>query len=392
MKLAILGAGIAGLSSAIALRHQGFDVELFERRSETSAEGGGLVLWPNATFVLHQLGMLSDTMRLGGQPPGMQRLSRNGDDLGRIDIQLINQHMNYPSVSVLREDLLQLLLGRAQSSGIPIHAGKTVTHISDEDDRRTCVHFDDGDATSADIVIGADGRMASAARAYVQGDNQPVFQGFLNWVGVFESRHKVFNDLSIRDYWGVGERFGVVPIDAYRAYWAGGTACSHITDNHPENYRQELYARFTDWPSPVPTLIQLTPRQRIHKIYVHDHDPLNRWHRNNVILIGDAAHASLPTSGQGACQALEDSWHLSRYLATQTDNLQQAFENFTRTRAEKTRNIIVAGRQLATSLFNTDEAACASRDRASRDSNFKELAWAMAKGWGRDLPMRNQSI
>jgi 2-polyprenyl-6-methoxyphenol hydroxylase-like FAD-dependent oxidoreductase len=93
-------------------------------------------------------------------------------------------------------------------------------------------------------------------------------------------------------------------------------------------------------------MINHTPVERINKIYVHDHDPIQTWYKHNLILIGDAAHAALPASGQGACQALEDAWHLSNILNDNPHDLQKYFLKFTEIRFEKTAGITMAGRGL----------------------------------------------
>jgi FAD-dependent urate hydroxylase len=380
MKIAILGAGVAGVASAIALKLKGHDVTVYERRDADANIGAGIVVWPNAAFVLAQFGILDDIAAVSGRPRAMRRLSRAGEDLGALDIGLIDGRMGYPSLSILRTDFQRILLARLQSLGVGIKYGHNVVRI----DAGTRVHFDNGSTLTADLVVGADGRMASCARRYVTGDDTPVYQGFINWIGVCEG---AFDAASISDYWGTGERFGIVPVGHNQAYWAGGAAQATIGARNPDDYRDELARIFADWPEPVRRVIADTPAARINKIYVHDHDPVPTWHRDNLVMIGDAAHAALPTSGQGACQALEDAWHLARCIETHPGHLDQALEAFTALRFQKTAGITLAGRGLAASLFNRDEAFCRERDRASAYANFAELARAMADGWSRHLPL-----
>jgi len=120
---------------------------------------------------------------------------------------------------------------------------------------------------------------------------------------------------------------------------------------------------------------------------VHDHDPIQTWHKHNLIVIGDAAHASLSTSGQGACQALEDAWHLANCLNDNPYDLQRAFVGFTEMRFEKTTGIIMAARGFASSLFNRDEKFCMARNESSRNTDFAKVAAAMSRGWGQHLPL-----
>ncbi|MDH5217924.1 MAG: FAD-dependent monooxygenase, partial [Gammaproteobacteria bacterium] len=305
MKISILGAGVGGLSTAIALKLKGCDVEIFERHSVLSDIGAGIVCWPNASFVLHELGMLDDIERVSGRPTRMQRVSESGESLGFVDILKLNEHMGYPSFSILRRDLMKILSRRASELGIEVLYNHRVVAIDSNTDSLAQISFDNGTRIQSEVVIGADGRMDSVARQFVLGNNTPVYQGFINWIGVFESEQAVFEDIAVSDYWGIGERFGIVPISANKAYWAGGVAAKKIGDRNPKQYKAELITAFKGWPDPIAMIIEETPLTRINKIYVHDHNPMDAWHRANVLLVGDAAHAPLPTSGQGACQALE---------------------------------------------------------------------------------------
>lgn len=230
--------------------------------------------------------------------------------------------------------------------------------------------------------------MASYARRYVHDDNVPVYQGFINWIGVYESGQDSFNEISIMDYWGIGARFGIVAVTKHTAYWAGGVACAGIGPRNPAEYKNELMAIFSDWPQPVQMMLDHTPVDRINKIYVHDHDPIQTWHKHNLIVIGDAAHASLPTSGQGACQALEDAWHLVHCLEETPHDLQWAFLKFTELRSEKTAGLIMGARSLAAALFNRDEKFCQARNENSRNTDFSKAAAAMSRGWARHLPLK----
>jgi len=385
INVAILGAGVAGVSTAIALSQKGFKVSLYERHNGPANIGAGIVLWPNAVYVIEQLGVLEAMKAVSGCPDKMQRLSRENEDLGSLDINLINAHMGYSSMSILRSDFQAVLLSRLESLGITVQYDQHVTNICRNSKNLTEVHFHNGATITPDIIIGADGRMASLARKFVYDDNTPKYQNFINWIGVFESKVDIFSEISVSDYWGVGERFGIVPVSSRKAYWAGGIASAEIDARNPASYRKELLAIFNDWPESVRKMINESSESGINKIYVHDHDPVQSWHKHNLIMIGDAAHAALPTSGQGACQALEDAWHLVHCLSQSPEDIQQAFANFTQLRIEKTTSIIMSGRGLAASLFNTDAESCKLRDEQSKNTDYCAMAEAMSKAWGQGL-------
>ena len=401
MKIIISGAGVAGLSSAIALRQLGFEVEIYERYQARQDIGAGIVCWPNASFVLDQLGLLDAVAECSGQPMRMQRFSPQGEDLGTLDIKQLNHAMGYSSYSILRRDLMAILEQEALDLGAKIYYGQTAKSISqvmadsDEDggavpkNSQAQLELENGQTVQGDLILGADGRMNSLARTYVNGDNKPVFQKFINWIGVFESSELVFDEIAISDYWGVGQRFGVVPISNNKVYWAGAVACPEIGERDPASYKSDLKKLFSDWPEPIGALIEQTPISAINKIYVHDHEPIPVWHKDNVLLIGDAAHAPLPTSGQGACQALEDAWHLAQLLAKREDgqDLDQLLLSFTQQRFAKNSAIAQGARQLAHSLFNTDPDFCRERNHISQQTDFLAMVQGMANGWGSGLPL-----
>lgn len=387
MKVTILGGGIAGVSSAIALKQKGFDVSIYERHQSASNIGAGVVVWPNAAYVLEQLGVLSEIEAVSGHPTRMRRLSSANEDLGVIDIEKINSHMGYSSLSILRSDFQNILISKLTSLGVAIQYAHTVTEIETISTGQTEVHFQNGSKITADVLIGADGRMDSPARRYVHEDNAPVYQGFINWVGVYESGEEFFEEIAVSDYWGVGERFGIVPITKHRAYWAGGVGSADIGPRNQADYKAELSSIFSNWPQPVQRMISHTPAERINKIYVHDHEPIQTWHKNNLIVIGDAAHAALPTSGQGACQALEDAWHLANILNENPSDLREAFVKFTEIRFEKTAGMVMAARSFASSLFNRDEKLCEVRNENSKNTDFSKVAKSIARGWSQHLPL-----
>lgn len=386
MNVAILGCGVGGLSAGIALKTAGFDVAIYERTRQMTEIGAGIVCWPNASFVLEQLGVLDKVAEVSAPLNDMKRLSNTGEFLGSLDINALNRHMQFPSYAIIRQDLMRILLEQAMAFNIKIHYQHEVTELQ-HNHCNTTVLFSHGARIQPDIIIGADGRMRSVARQYVHGNHKPVYQGFINWIGIFEHASADFSEFSVSDYWGVGERFGIVPVAKTKAYWAGGVVAKNIEAINPSQYKAELNAIFSDWPDPIAQIIDETPLSRINKIYVHDHDPITCWHKNNVVLLGDAAHAALPTSGQGACQALEDAWHLSQCLKDNMSDIHKAFTLFTELRVAKTAQIMMGGRQLAASIFNQDVEFCRQRNLASQHTNYQNTVIGMARAWSAGLPM-----
>jgi len=404
MDIAILGAGIGGLSSAIALKEAGNQVRVYERGSDFSSAGGGLVCWPNASFVLDKLGVLAAIKSQGGEIKAMNRLSNKGELLSYWNSERLNLLMGYKSYSILRKDLINILAKKVKQLGIEVHFNHQVTTITklkrQRSKKSSTVRFLNGNTLSADIIIGADGRMNSIARGYVCGNNKPIYQGFVNWVGILKSDKGIFPQEdstksstefaanTVLDYWGKGDRFGLVPISSKLAYWAGATMMNLEESTNTVNQgKNQLRTLFQSWPVTVRNAIEYTDEAHIKKIFVHDHNPITVWHKDNVVLLGDSAHAPLPTSGQGACQALEDAWHLTNCISKSGTNIKQAFEEYCQIRLQKTSEIIVAGRALAKNIFNRDELFCAQRNTAMKQSKPVDITQGLANFWGRGLPL-----
>lgn len=385
MDIGIVGGGIAGLSVALALRQRGYRPRVYERGAGPTTMGAGVTLWPNASLVLDELGLLQDIAAVGGRPVAMRRLDPSGNALGGMDITQLDRLMGYPTHTILRRDLLAVLLDHAAQAGIEVAYGHRAVGIDLDDAGKAVASFDNGVRIRPDLLIGADGRMGSVARQFVAGDNAPVYQGFVNWIGVASGAGALVDDIAIQDYWGVGERFGCVAVRPDLVYWAAAQARPLSAAAAGADVRAEVQSRFGGWAGPISRIIQATPAHALRLIAVHDLDPLGVWSRANVLLVGDAAHAPLPTSGQGACQALEDAWHLGRCLDDAGTDLQPALQRFTEIRGPKTAQLTLQARGFAQGLFTTDPEACRIRNQQALAADAAQQVRAMAEGWGKGL-------
>ncbi|WP_245006720.1 FAD-dependent monooxygenase [Erwinia persicina] len=339
-KIAIVGAGVAGMALAILATQQGHQVSLFERGSNVSYMGAGVTLWPNAMFVMQKMGLDEKVKHVGGTPFMMRQFDRNGYLQTQFDILAVNSLCGFPSVTVLRRELMHLLAARLESLGREIKFNCSVTTA---DVRKLSLAFD--------LVVGADGRMNSVVRQSLHGDKEtPRYHGFVNVIGVGRQQEGASNN-AIDDFRGQGERFGIVPVKDRLCYWAGAWNAPVDNERPRAHWYNELHQHFRDWPDPVQNLLLSCDSASVKGIFVHDIDPLPFWHQDNVVIIGDAAHASLPTSGQGACQALEDAWHLT-CLLKETDDLEMALQGFYQQRHIKTSAAQWVGRQFAKKIFS----------------------------------------
>lgn len=381
LDIAILGAGIGGLSTAIALHQTGFkNLHIYERTHTPHTIGAGLVLWPNATAILSRLGLEETVKKFGGSLNSMKRLTSSGEYLNELSIIEINHRMKYESYAIARADLEKILRQTVQELQIPISYSKNAINITKQNSGCR-LNFSDGSSRTSEIIIGADGRMNSIARQYIVGDNQPIYQNYVNWVGLLRNQPITANrNKNILDFWGQGERFGYVPIDDNTAYWAGCKKLPAGMGEPPLGNKTTLHKIFEGWPDPITEIIECTPEQQIRRIEVYDLDPTQTWHRDHVCLLGDAAHAALPTSGQGACLAIEDAWHLSKCLHEST-SLEEAFERFQTLRFKKTTSITIGARHFADNLFNENLDFCLQRNEQAKNADVSAQIDGMSQLW-----------
>ena len=394
-QISIIGAGVAGLASAIALKQQGVEVQVFERAKAQQHLGAGIVLWPNAIFVLDALGLSPQVFKVSAPLERMQRFNAQNLPLDSLAINALNQAAGFTSRSILRADLMALLLDHCEILQIPIHYQHTLTDVSQNASSVT-LRFNRENDYRTDALIGADGRMQSIIRQFILGDNQPVYQKFINVIGL--SQHSDYaNQKDVLDYWGVGSRFGIVPVShqanidskSANSYWAAGW---YQKDPQPkdeankdsfDSILEALLSRFKHWPTAVKHALINSEPNSIRKLSIYDHNPNNVWSKGKVLMIGHAAHAALPTSGQGACQALEDAWWLAKLIVKEGANA-QSFEKFSQQRYAKTQAIIQSGRSMAQTIFNPDEQYCQARDLKLSQSKPSDAS-AIANFWMQGL-------
>jgi 2-polyprenyl-6-methoxyphenol hydroxylase-like FAD-dependent oxidoreductase len=365
-RIAIVGAGVAGMALAICATQQGYQVDLYERNRGISTLGAGVTLWSNALFVLQQMGLHKEVEKVAGVPNLMCQFDQTGRKLAELDIDEVSRLSGFSSVTILRRDLMRVLAKALAELGVKIHFNASI-------------ESHDIEALKQDywLVVGADGRMNSVVRKAIYDDKvTPCYQGFINIIGISAWKE---NDNSISDFRGLGERFGIVPVKADLCYWAAGWQTPCDKDMPLSVYYQEMHRRFESWPEPVKKVLKSYDKSTLNHIFVHDIDPLPHWHKENVVIIGDAAHAPLPTSGQGACQALEDAWHLVQCLAKQTA-LEKVLSDFYQKRIEKTSAAQRVGRQLAQTLFTSGSGAVSQAGPANISAQQLSAFWMQGLG------------
>jgi 2-polyprenyl-6-methoxyphenol hydroxylase-like FAD-dependent oxidoreductase len=308
MKIAVIGAGIGGLSAAVGLQRAGAKVTVFERAPEVRAEGSGLSIFANGLAALETLG-LREAFETVTDPSveGFAAGQRLAD--GRWIAQVPNDAVGALRI-VDRVDLHRILLDALAPDTVRTGSEAAVTGT---DGTMTLEAGSTGSAGSErfDLIIGADG-LHSGTRTVVAGETvAPRYSGYSAWRGITT----VPVDLSgeAGESVGHGRRFGIAPLADGRVYWF---AVANMSQNAVfADEKATVEQMFTGWHSPIADLIAATPAEEVRRTAISDLSRrLARFYRGRVVLIGDAAHAMTPNLGQGGGQALEDAATLTVLL------------------------------------------------------------------------------
>jgi 2-polyprenyl-6-methoxyphenol hydroxylase-like FAD-dependent oxidoreductase len=334
----VVGAGIGGLSAAIALHRAGWHVRVQERAREFAPIGAGITLWPNAVRALGALGVSVQ----GQEATGLGGIrTRSGRWLSRLDWSRLEHRAGGPLAALTRAQLHQALL-EALPDGI-VELGAHVTEVPE-----------------ADLVVAADG-LDSAVRAQLWPDlPAPAYNGFTTWRGIAPTPRTGMPTWS--NSWGGDREFGIVPLADGQVYWFAALPAPQGAVHTDE--REVLARHFGDWHEPIPELIASTPTI-LHLDIRHLAPPPPSFVRGRVVLLGDAAHAMPPNLGQGGGMALEDSITLGVAL-TDTDDVPSALARYDRERRPRTTAVAREAARVARMMASGNPAVVAARDTAAR--------------------------
>lgn len=333
MKITIIGAGIGGLTTAIALRQKGFEVEIFEATSAFKKAGSGINLALNAMQVYKRLGLYETILEAGSHSTTMAITDGQLNPLSVIDLKPFEDKHSVKSVAIHRATLHKILLN--QLSGVQIHLNKKVK-ILKQLGQGIVMEFEDGTTHKTNVLIGADG-IHSVIRTSIFDNTTLRKAKQVCWRGITNIELPRQYQTELNELWGKGKRFGFVAISNNEYYW-------YALANYKKDYRQEfkdidLSALFSDFHPLVNQMIKSTPREDILTNEMLDLKPIPTWYRNTICLLGDSAHATTPNLGQGACQAIESALVLSDCLA-KYKTAEEAFRAFQDIRIKKANNVI----------------------------------------------------
>ena len=295
VQIAIIGGGIGGLTTALALQQSGFQVDVFEQAPALYDVGAAIAIWPNAMRILQRLNLSDAILERAGVMEEIRWVDQKGWLINRVSI----ADPKCPAVALHRADLQNILIRALPPSSI--HLGHELTDQTQRGDKMIAT-FANGHTIEADFLIGADG-IHSRVREQFLNDGAPVDRGYIVWRGISPTIPASIPPATAIEFHGRGKRFGLGPVGLGRLGW---WASANTPNTH------ELSQLFADWHRPVLELIEATPPSSILKTVASDRPSTKVWGRGRMTMLGDAIHPTTPNLGQGGCLAMEDATVLAR--------------------------------------------------------------------------------
>ncbi|MFZ2241866.1 MAG: FAD-dependent urate hydroxylase HpxO [Gordonia amarae] len=343
MKAIVVGAGMGGLTAAIALKQIGIEVEVYERVTENKPVGAAISLWSNGVKCLNHLGLEAEAAALGGIVDTMSYVDAySGETMCRFSMQPLIDEVGQRPYPMARAEL-QLMLMNAYGFD-DIAFGKKMVSM-DQDDQGVTVTFADGSTTTGDFMIGADGAN-SLTREYVLGG--PVsrrYAGYVNFNGLVAVDEEIGPATEWTTYVGDNRRVSVMPVAGDRFYFFCDVPMPQDVPYDKGTAREVLTKEFADWAPGVRKLIATLDPATTNRVEILDLDPFHTWVKGRIALLGDAAHNTTPDIGQGGCSAMEDAISLQAAFIEHPHDIDAALTAYESARTERAGDLVLRARK-----------------------------------------------
>lgn len=382
MKVAIIGGGIGGLSAALHLLKAALDVEVYEQAPRITELGAGIQISPNASRLLHRLGLRPAMDRIGVLPVAVHQ--HRWDDGRTLQLAPLGPEVEAtfgaPYYHFHRADLANLL-----ADAIPpqrLHVGHKLVGLEQKGER-VVARFESGAAREVDLLVGADG-IHSRVRQLAFGPEKPRFTGCVAWRGLVPAERIAHLDIPTMSHNWMGPEAHCVH------YWVSARRLMNVVcvvehgDWTSESWTDkgrvaDVLARYEGWHPIVRGLIEAFPETFIWAL--HDRAELPRWSDGHVTLLGDACHPMLPMMAQGAAQSIEDGAALASLLAATPGDIAGALVRYEEVRKPRATRLQQASANNRTRFHLRDGPEQQARDSAmakSGDRSMANIGWLYA--------------
>jgi salicylate hydroxylase len=375
----IIGGGIGGIAAALSLLRAGFDVHVYERAAAISEVGAGIQVSPNASRILHRVGLAEELSRMGVRPMAFhQRRWDDGRTLLRSPLgDAVVDAFGFPHYQTHRADLLAALVS-ALPAGC-LHVDHRLVDLIDHGDRVEA-RFADGASAEFDVLVGADG-IHSAVRSALFGAEGPVFTGCAAYRGLVPAERLRHLDLEVTAQIWMGPEAHFVHYFVAERRLVNFVAVVDREDWTRESWTDrgevaDALAAYDGWHPQIHEILKSVDETFIWALF--HRPPLPHWSSGRVTLLGDACHPMLPFMAQGAAQAIEDGAALAACLAREPD-IPEALRLYETKRLPRASRIQALSTINKTRFHLPDGPEQRARDEAmasgSTDFSIKAVEW-----------------
>lgn len=359
----MVGAGLGGLTAAIALRRAGIDTVVFERRSDPQKiqVGVGMVVWHNGMRALQKVDLADRVQAVGSLIERVELRAWHGDLLNQWAVGEVALALGASTIGVTRADLHRVLL-ESLRDGVLRLAAECTGFVQDQ--TGVTVRLADGSEERGDLLIAADG-VNSMIRRQLLGmtGRYPPYAGYTIWHAIIAFEHEMARAGVFRLLFGCGSRFSFYHVGRNYVYWSGIGYVSEGGTDTQNGRKAALLERFRGWQPPVERLIEATEESAIDRVDVFGGLAIDRWGEGRVTLLGDAAHPMTTNLGQGACMAIEDAIVLGESLCSGRD-VASALRTYEARRLPRTTRMMKLAQQFNSKASVESWWRCWLRDQA----------------------------
>lgn len=381
LSVAVIGGGIGGATAALSLLRSGFHVHVYEQTREPREVGAGIQISPNASHILHRLGLADTLAGMGVKPLALhQRGWRDGRTLLHTPLAgVMDAAFGAPHYQIHRADVLRALINVIPSDRV--HFGYRLTGLVDHGNFVEA-HFDNGICVNADVLVGADG-IHSTVRRILFGQEQPHFTGCICYRGLVPTERLAHLAIPVESqiWMGPGRHF-------VHYYVRNKQLLNFVAVIEQDTWTKESWtdrgdvadaiAAFEDWHSQLREILSAVDETFIWALF--DRPPMQHWSVGRVTLLGDACHAMLPFMAQGAAQAIEDGATLAACLSHGgKGNVIEALSRYEKCRLPRTARVQALSAHNKVRFHLPDGPEQARRDaemvKSATDWSPDNIAW-----------------
>lgn len=379
LSVGIAGGGIGGLAAALSMLQRGFDVHVYEQARDFSEVGAGIQVSPNASRILHRLGLADALAGMGVRPVAWhQRRWQDGRTVLYTPLgDTVIEAFGFPHYQMHRADVLATLVRALPAERL--HVSHRLVGFDDHGDGVT-IAFENNESAEVDVLVGADG-IHSTVQRLLFGEQSPHFTGCIAYRGLIPAARVAALEIPLEAQVWMG------PTRHFVHYWVQeGRLLNFVCLIDQDTWTRESWtdrgdvadalAAYDGWHPQVRAILKGAEETFIWALF--DRAPLGHWSKGRVTLLGDACHPMLPFMAQGSAQAIEDGAALTACLA-QTTDLPSALRRYEELRLPRASRIQALSAQNKIRFHLPDGPEQEERDRQmatqSTDWSIDAVAW-----------------